>query len=145
MGEGHAGGVGMKQMRARRKTATFNGAALDAAFSRNVKERDGHRCRMERWDGSRYVEHGIKGDPCNPLDAAHIYGRPHLPPSIRFEAIVGLTACRDCHEEYDRHGDRVRVPLKREFTAFKAINMASKVGIARRLPPSRPLVREKAS
>jgi len=127
-------------MRARRP----DNAKDDRAFSSGVKCRDGWVCRLEVWTGRSYAECGSKGSPMNPIDAAHIYPRNQCGP-IKFEIVVGLAACRDHHDLYDRHDDSVRVPLKREHTAFKAINLASKVPIARRMPPSRPLAGEKSA
>lgn len=134
----------MRAMRARRKTKDVDNAKLDAKFSRDVKERDGYECQMEVWYRRKWRKCGSKGSPMNPLDAAHIYGRPYLPATLKYHKVVGITACRDHHDSYDRRGDfiLVRVPPARELDAWKAIGLAlskheMKVPIPRRLPPEK--------
>jgi hypothetical protein len=133
-----------RQIRARRKTKAINVAALERGFSTVVKARDEHVCRMERWNGKRYVEHGIKGSPVNPLDPSHIYSRAQVAqPLVHFKAALGLASCRDCHELYEDHNDIVRVPLKREAKAWAVLLAALRTGElktlpSRRTPPSKP-------
>jgi hypothetical protein len=110
----------MRTMRARRRTATVNNASRDGAFSRKVKERDGNRCRMQVWHASGWLEHSVGASSQNPLDAAHIYPRGQCG-KFWDEPIVGVTACRDCHDRYDgkqKDGVFVRVPPERERAAY---------------------------
>lgn len=136
-----------KPMRAHRKNAMVDNAKEDARFSREVLERDGRVCQMEFW--SRMTEeweaHLIKGNPDNPLWAAHIYKRNECG-TLRYNAIVGIASCLDCHEIYDnnyigRPKRIVRVPPDREERAFRAICLALRncPPPVRRLPPEVPV------
>src|SRR6185437_5534586 len=128
-------------MRARKKTKDVDNAKLDRAFSTDVKQRDGYVCRMEMWKGGRWVEHGIQGSPLSPLHPSHIYKRDDCG-SLRFNPIVALASCRDCHDKYGEHDDTVRVPLAREEAAYRALCLAvTKWKTVRRKPPTRPLKR----
>lgn len=105
---------------------------------------------MQRYKaGLGWVEHGIKGSPMNPLQAAHIYGKPHLSEATKFVEIVGVTACDTCHRIYDRNitgyekqDIAVRVPPAREAAVWRFLNLALgrdlKVLPSRREPPERP-------
>jgi hypothetical protein len=126
----------MRTIRARKP----DNAKADREFSLLVKRRDGYECKMQVWHPSQgvWLSHGIKGSPVNPLDAAHVYGRPHIPPAVRFDPIVGTTACRDCHAKYDSRDDSVRVNPLREELAYSAIFVAAKVPPPRRLPQESP-------
>lgn len=110
-------------------------------FSKAVLERDGYKCRMEQWRSGKWVEHGIKGSPENPLDPSHIYKRDDCG-SAQFSAVVGIASCRDCHERYHgklRDGVFVRVPRAREKAAYKAVCLAvTTFRVPRRFPPTRP-------
>lgn len=132
----------MRQMRARKP----DNAASDRACSASVLARDGRVCRMQRYNPKlkKYVEHGVKGTPENPLDCAHIFGRPHLSPATQFQPIVCLSACRTCHTKYDAHDDEVRVPPQRHAAALRYIERAKALGEIKvmpppRIPPDKPL------
>lgn len=120
------------------RSRTPDNAKADREFSQTVKARDGGICRFERYRHGRWEEHGIKGSPLNPIDASHIYGRPHLSPSTRFDARVGLAGCRDCHTQYDSYSDLVRVPPAREADAYDCAIDGCRVPPVRRMPPERP-------
>jgi len=131
-----------RQMRARRRTNTVDRAAEDRAFSRKVLERDGRICRVEIWDGERWWQHGIKGNANNPLQAAHVYPRGQCG-KWKFEPIVGVAACTDCHDRLDRRiidDLAVRVPPARERAAFLFLTAPGRMKSPppRRLPPERP-------
>lgn len=77
----------------------------------------------------------------NPLDPSHIYQRDNCG-TLKYDKIVGLASCRDCHERYEgklRDGIAVRVPPARERAAYKAIGLAvTSFHVPRRKPPTRP-------
>ncbi|MDE2101744.1 MAG: hypothetical protein KGL39_31145 [Patescibacteria group bacterium] len=123
----------MKKMRARKP----DNAKADREFSAKVLGRDGRVCRMERWNGVAYVEHGIKGSDDNPLQAAHIWGRPHLSPQTKYEPLVGLAACDKCHRTYDAHEKTVRVPIDRYERADVFLRRQQQLGKIKILPPPR--------
>jgi hypothetical protein len=130
-------------MRAHRKVGDVDNAKLDAAFSRKVKERDGNVCRMEIWNGSAWVQHGIRGSADNPLDAAHVYSRTKVG-KWKFEPINGVCACRNCHDRYDGRdvgdGAPVRISPARERAAYLFLTVPGrlKVPLPRQIPPERP-------
>lgn len=141
-------------MRAHRRTNTENRASRDHAFSRGVLERDGRKCRMQMWVGrfngealhNGWIEHGTRGNPDNPIDPAHIYPRNHCG-DFWDDPIVGLAACRNCHDRLDgslRDKVVVRVPPDREKAAFDFLMGKHKKGElvvkpVRRKPPTRPI------
>jgi hypothetical protein len=131
-------------MRARRKTNSIDNAKANRAFAKGVLERDGYVCRMEQWFDGDWYEHGIKGSPNNPIDPAHIYARANCGGAWS-NPIVGLAACRNCHNRYDRNslaGPPVRVPPAREVAAYAVIQYAvTKFTVPRRRPPDTPEVR----
>lgn len=130
-------------MRAHRKSDDRNTKRDEQRFSSGVKARDDYRCRMERWSGKRrkWEEHGVPGSPDNPLFAAHIYDRNECG-HVKFNELVGITSCLDCHDRYDLRsfkGPAVRVPLEREKAAFRLLAIAiTNWRVARRKPPARP-------
>lgn len=112
-------------------------ARLEREFPPAVKARDGFLCRMERWNGREYVEHGIKGSPLNPLEASHIYARSAIAAPIQFDPVVAITSCADCHVAYGKRDDAVRVPPAYELRAWRALNLAIRKNELKKLPPRR--------
>ena len=95
--------------------------ADEARFVRLVRERDGFVCRMERRRGRSW-------QPClrHAQDTAHIICRRECGREA-FNPLVGIRACRRCHDAYDRHEPGVRVPPQRFAAAFRLVSAHSKV------------------
>ena len=129
----------MKTMRARKP----DNAVADRAFSSGVLTRDGRVCRMQRWDGKIWREHGIKGSDFNPIDPVHIYSRARIAnDAVHFNALIGLAGCRSCHDAYDdklgaEAKDLVRVPPERERTAWRYLERQKALGVLTLLPSRR--------
>jgi hypothetical protein len=96
----------------------------ESAWAARIKRRDRGLCCFERRVGPRmWVMCARKG-----TDGAHIYRRHHCG-KARFVDSVGITACRDCHDNFDgRRSDiEVRVPVARRRAAYDTIKKVSKV------------------
>ncbi|HEX3458514.1 MAG TPA: hypothetical protein VHR97_11220 [Candidatus Baltobacteraceae bacterium] len=111
----------------------------ERVFPPAVKTRDEFVCRMEVWNGTGWLECGSHGSENNPVQAAHIYRRPHLNPSIRFNPLIGICACKRHHQAYDAYLKTVRVPPNREERAWRLVCVGNKSRINRRIPPDRPV------
>ena len=101
--------------------AQFATKSAEARFVRLVRERDGFVCRMERRRGRGWR-------PClrHAQDTAHIICRRECGREV-FHPLVGIRACRRCHDAYDLHRAGVRVPPARFAAAFRLVVARSKV------------------
>jgi len=93
----------------------------EARFVRQVRERDGFVCHMERRVGRGWRECGRRAQ-----DTAHVLRRAQCASAV-FDPRVGIRACRRCHDDYDRHRPGVRVPPTRFAKAFRLVSARSKV------------------
>jgi len=93
------------------------------AWAARVKKRDKGLCCMERRQGRLWVMCGRKG-----TDGAHIYRRHHCG-KAKFVDSVGITSCRECHDNFDGRSSsyEVRVPAARRRAAYDTIAKVSKV------------------
>jgi hypothetical protein len=105
---------------ARRDTRTE-----EAAFVRAVRMRDGFTCRMMIWRGTVALDQGAWVE-CGEYasDTAHIIKRNDCG-KVKFNPIVGIRACRRCHDIYDgRRPGEVYTPFDR-LEAARALVFAS--------------------
>lgn len=99
--------------------------SAEAAFVREVRERDGYTCRMLVWRGAvTLVQGGWVECGAYASDTAHIIKRNECG-KVKFDSIVGIRACRRCHDIYDgRRPGEVYTPLDR-LEAARALVFAS--------------------